>query len=342
MAFTMFLPAQIAAQHRHSLFQRLDSLLDVRDMRTKLDTNYVSRPDKHWNLRLINNISGNNFNLRVVDNIFDSKYVFYFRFKDPLRHTMTLSANYRGLAVSFAFNPASMFGKKTSTEINVNSYGNHFGLDFLYESNGKFEGKIEADGEDFELASIVREKSLTINAYYAFNGKKFSYPAAFSQSYLQKRSAGSLMAGLSYNRGSVSVIDDGEPDSQLYGSEEGDPDSDSYDPNDVEKIKMSYASVGLGYGYNFVPNRKWLFHISTLPSIVFWRENKLIKTIGVEMLKATFPEITIVARGSIVHYFKHFFMGLTVVYNYTSAGDYEFIRLSHNKWRARLILGKRF
>ncbi|MBO6254697.1 MAG: DUF4421 family protein, partial [Bacteroidaceae bacterium] len=118
MAFTMFLPAQIAAQHRHSLFQRLDSLLDVRDMRTKLDTNYVSRPDKHWNLRLINNISGNNFNLRVVDNIFDSKYVFYFRFKDPLRHTMTLSANYRGLAVSFAFNPASMFGKKTSTEIN--------------------------------------------------------------------------------------------------------------------------------------------------------------------------------------------------------------------------------
>jgi hypothetical protein len=235
-----------------------------------------------------------------------------------------------------------MFGKKTSTEINVNSYGNHFGLDFLYESNGKFEGKIEADGEDFELASIVREKSLTINAYYAFNGKKFSYPAAFSQSYLQKRSAGSLMAGLSYNRGSVSVIDDGEPDSQLYGSEEVDPDSDSYDPNDVEKIKMSYASIGLGYGYNFVPNRKWLFHISTLPSIVFWRENKLIKTIGVEMLKATFPEITIVARGSIVHYFKHFFMGLTMVYNYTSAGDYEFIRLSHNKWRARLILGKRF
>ena len=92
MAFTMFLPAQIAAQHRHTLFQRLDSLLDVRDMRTKLDTNYVSRPDKHWNLRLINNISGNNFNLRVVDNIFDSKYVFYFRFKDPLRHTMTLRA----------------------------------------------------------------------------------------------------------------------------------------------------------------------------------------------------------------------------------------------------------
>ena len=39
MAFTMFLPAQIAAEQRDTLFQRLDSLLDVSDKRTKLDTN---------------------------------------------------------------------------------------------------------------------------------------------------------------------------------------------------------------------------------------------------------------------------------------------------------------
>ena len=32
-----------------------------------------------------------------------------------------------------------------------------------------------------------------------FNGKKFSYAAAYDQSVIQKRSAGSLMAGLMYN-----------------------------------------------------------------------------------------------------------------------------------------------
>ena len=148
------------------------------------------------------------------------------------------------------------------------------------------------------------------------------------------------MAGLSYHRGSVGITEDNKSKYEFSDSEE--KFLDFYDPYDVEKIKMSYASVGLGYGYNFVPNRKWLFHISTLPSFVLWRENKIIKTIGVEMMKSTFPEVTIVARGSIVHYFKHFFMGLTMVYNYTSAGDYDFIRLAHNKWRTRLIIGKRF
>jgi hypothetical protein len=333
------MPAQIAAQHRHSLLQRLDSLLDVRDMRSKRDTNYVSRPDKHWTLRLINNISGTNFNLRLVDGSYDSNSVYYFRFKDPIRHTMTLSANYRGLAVALAFNPASMFGKKTSTEINVNSYGNHFGFDFIYETNGKFNSVIEADGVEFELGSFVREKSLTINAYYAFNGNKFSYPAAFSQSYVQKRSAGSLMAGISYHRGSVTLMDDRKKNVYEY---ENEYENKYYDTNDFEKIKMSYASIGVGYGYNYVPSRNWVLHISALPSIVFWRENKLIKTISSELMKATFPEVTIVARASVVHYFKHFFMGLTMVYNHTSAGDYDYLRLTHNKWRARLIIGKRF
>jgi len=31
-----------------------------------------------------------------------------------------------------------------------------------------------------------------------------------------------------------------------------------------------------------------------------------------------------------------------MVYNYTSAGDYESIRVRHYKWRARFIIGKRF
>ena len=42
---------------------------------------------------------------------------------------------------------------------------------------------------------------LTLNAYYAFNGRRFSYPAVFSQSWMQKRSCGSLMLGASFMGG---------------------------------------------------------------------------------------------------------------------------------------------
>jgi hypothetical protein len=318
------LPSNLAAQRRFKLFQKVDSIMDLRQQKSKLDTNYVSRPDRYWTLRLINNISGTNFTLKGVD---DEGENVNFKFKDPLRHTITLGANYRGLAVSLAFNPSNLFGKKTSTEINVNAYGNRFGLDFIYENNGEFKGEVDWGGEIYDLETEIREKSLTINAYYAFNGRKFSYPAAFSQSYVQKRSAGSLMAGLSYHRTSVFIKED---------------EGVVHEADDIRKIKLSYVSAGLGYGYNFVPHRSWLIHLSTLPTIVFWRDNKVIKMVGVESMTSTFPEIAIVGRFSLVHYFKHFFMGLTMVYNYTSAGDYDVFRLRHNKWRSRIIIGKRF
>lgn len=39
---------------------------------------------------------------------------------------------------------------------------------------------------------------LNLTGYYTFNHRRFSYPAAFTQSYIQRRSAGSWLAGISY------------------------------------------------------------------------------------------------------------------------------------------------
>ena len=41
-----------------------------------------------------------------------------------------------------------------------------------------------------------------ISAYYVFNDKRFSFPAALLQNYHQLRSAGSWLAGLSFQSGS--------------------------------------------------------------------------------------------------------------------------------------------
>lgn len=312
------------AQLRIPLLNKLDSMLEVRQKTPKTDTNYVVRPDSRWTLRLINNLSGTNFTLKLT--MFDDSKA-NVRFWDPLRHTVTLSANYRGLAVAFAVNPEHLFGRKTSTEFNINSYSNRYGFDFIYEKNGSFEGTVRW-GDIYEhLNDEIEESSMTINGYYAFNGRKFSYPAAFSQSFIQKRSAGSLMLGASFHHGSVDIVNQ---------------DEEYYQEDNIRKIKLNYFSVGMGYGYNFVPHRQWLLHLSALPSLVLWRENKVVMMGHNEELPATFPEISLVGRASIVHYFKHFFAGLTLVYNYSSAGDYESIRIRHYKWRTRLILGKRF
>ena len=319
----LLMPLSVAAQLKIPLLNKLDSMLEERQKNPKTDTNYVVRPHNRFTLRLINNLSGTNFTMKI--NTGDDRV--NLRFKDPLRYTVTFSVNYRGLAVALAVNPASVFGKHSSTEFNINAYSNRYGLDVIYEKNGNFESTAKVDGEVVTFDDEISEKSLTINAYYAFNGRKFSYPAAFSQSFIQKRSAGSIMLGGSFHHNTVSIINQ---------------DDDYYMEDNVRKLKLNYLSLGVGYGYNFVPTRNWLLHLSALPSLVVWRENKVIMMGHFEELPATFPEMSIVARGSIVRYFKHFFLGANMVYNYTSAGDYESIRVRHYKWRARFIIGKRF
>ena len=56
-----------------------------------------------------------------------------------------------------------------------------------------------------KLAGKNRDYEFNLNSYYAFNYRKFSFPAAFSQSYIQKRSAGSWMVGASFD-GSKTVV----------------------------------------------------------------------------------------------------------------------------------------
>ena len=118
----MMLPLSVGAQDKkHTLLNKADSLL-THIFRAKGDTNYVVRPDKKLTLRLLNNVSGTNFSFKSNEtgNVEDR---YKFLFKDPLRYTITLSANYRGLAVALAFNPANIFGKHTSTEFNIKVEG---------------------------------------------------------------------------------------------------------------------------------------------------------------------------------------------------------------------------
>ena len=57
-------------------------------------------------------------------------------------------------------------------------------------------------GTDFGgLTSTIKG----FNLYYIFNHRRFSYPAAFSQSTIQRRSAGSPLLGIGYTQHSLDV-----------------------------------------------------------------------------------------------------------------------------------------
>ena len=107
---------------------------------------------------------------------------------------------------------------------------------------------------DYDLYSPISVKTVVADAYYMFNGKHFSYSAAYDQSALQLRSSGSLIVGATYYYSSVNYANDGNADFILV-------------MGDVGKAQQWQASLGAGYAYNYVPMRNMLISVMAMPTV---------------------------------------------------------------------------
>lgn len=119
---------------------------------------------------------------------------------------------------------------------------------------------IPEEGKDswneVQLADPIHVRTVIADGYYMFNGKKFSYAAAYDQSVIQKRSAGSLMVGLMYNYTHIDYASDSNGD--LIYMMEG-----------LGRVKLWQGSAGVGYAYNWVPVRGLLVNVMAMPMLTF-------------------------------------------------------------------------
>ena len=118
--------------------------------------------------------------------------------------------------------------------------------------------------------------------YYIFNHRKFSYPAAFSQSTCQKRSCGSPLLGVGYTSHSIS-LDHEELQNTLssYAADKlGMTEEVKIDSGLMfSSVKYSSISVSGGYAYNWVFARNCLLSAS-LSLAVAYKESKADRTDG--------------------------------------------------------------
>ena len=158
------------------------------------------------------------------------------------------------------------------TTFSLGATGGSFGINFRihsYRSNAPdFTYKIDDHGEQYkehfreELDDPIKIRSLFIDGYYLFNRKHFSYAAAYDQSLIQRRSAGSLMAGAMYHHCSADYSADSN-----WGW--------VYQMHGVGKIKFTQANIGLGYAYNWVPARGWLINVLAMPTLALYNRTTL-------------------------------------------------------------------
>lgn len=298
-----------------------DSLLALNYRKKNIDTAYIVRPGGRWTVKLRGNLSG--AKLRIIsssDGVRDDMTV-----RSEYRGTMSVSVLYRGLGLGVAVNPAKWVGKGKDYEFNLNSYGNRFGFDIVYLASNTYSGsRTVGDMETSISSGMVRQKALNVNVYYAFNGRRFSFPAAFSQSYVQRQSAGSWMLGASFDGTRTDIRT-----------------SESADASTL-KIRTAEVAIGAGYGYNFVAGHHWLFHLSALPTLTVYSHD-YTKEEGVRNSMAYhFPSAVITGRGAALYAWRNKFLGATMVYNYSVAGDEKRLEVQRDKWRVRCFFGFRF
>ncbi len=308
---------QVNAQGLWRTLGRVDSLLSERYQHGNIDTTYITRPQTKWTVMGRLNVSGAALETEGVD----TGTPFHSRMYADYKSTLSVGLRYLGVSLFLSLNPAKMMGDYKDFELNLCSYGNRWGFEFIYQNAQNFTGWYEDDQTPrVDLPSdVLSLKSLNVNAYYAFNNRRFSYPAAFSQSYIQRRSAGSFLLGIS-----------------------GQGQKAETNATQQSVLKVTNIGLGAGYGYNWVPGRNWLLHLSVLPTLIVYSHTSLRVNDNRIPLDYHFPEVIITGRGAIVRQFGRFFVAATMVYNYSNIGDRDQLAVYNAKWRARLSVGYRF
>jgi hypothetical protein len=310
------LQGSIVPAEAQSNLHRLDSILTLNYRKGDVDTAYITRPTTKWTVTARMNVSGAKIEAEGIDN----GQHFKSEMEAARKATLSMGVSYLGLSLSVALNPAKLMGKYRDFELNFNSYGRRFGFDVIYQDAKNFTGWHDHEGmERITLPDgLLSVKTLNLNAFYVLNCRRFSYPAAFSQSYIQRRSAGSFLLAAS-----------------------GMSQHATLDWDQEMQLKITNIGLGAGYGYNYVPGQGWLLHISALPTFIVYSNTSMTFDNTRVPLRYHFPEVIITGRGAVVHQWSNKFIGMSMVFNFTNNGHEESLALHNIKWCIRTFFGLR-
>ena len=177
---------------------------------------------------------------------------------------------WRWIFVGYTFDLGHPKNATKSTELSLSLYSSMLGVDFVYIRNtGTFKlqrvhGFDGIDHKEYKGTSFegMQTHTFSLNAYYVLNHKHFSYPAAYAQSTVQRKSCGSWILGFSFDK--QKALFDYKLLPQGLISNNGVPVLS--ENMKVHKVEYSNFSISGGYAYNWVFAPKWLFSISATPA----------------------------------------------------------------------------
>ena len=225
------------------------------------DTAYVVGTGKRWKVQIKN------------DNWNDS-YMLHFPGSTTVRMMSQLSSNiggavsYMAVSVGYMLDVDYIFAGKPVTHKKWDFQFSCalFAADVYFASNSgsTLLQRIGDYNNDHWLNypfNDLRSESYGIDLYYFFNNKRYSQGAAYNFSKFQKKSSGSIISGVMITSQDV-TMDFSNLNNEMIAQL---PETDNLNYH----FRYYDFCVLVGYGYNCVMGKHWLFNISSLPSLGF-------------------------------------------------------------------------
>ena len=252
---------QAMAQARLATFvKKVGTMIDSMSVRG-LDRSYIDAPEKPWQLIAKGNVSQTIVSMKTHGQLMGVDYTTQPYLSTSPSQYVGLWAGYRGYGIGYTVNVGGDKGSNLVFGATGGAYGVNVRIHSFDNSNPSINLNSELLTEeeqetwdDVQLIDPIHVRTVIADGYYMFNGKKFSYAAAYDQSVIQKRSAGSLMAGLMYNYTRIDYATDlnGDLVYLMHG---------------LGKVKLWQGSAGVGYAYNWVPARGLLVNVMLMPML---------------------------------------------------------------------------
>ena len=236
-------------------------------LKTLIDSSAVSSIDRNWieqpkqQLAIEARTTFNQSKLRMETTWEEDDFTMVSKSNNGFSTSAGLGLGYRGYGLGFS----KELGKTTGSTFSFGAMGGRFGLNLRISSYKSDMPDIYMNGEqvsgrnisDDRLEDPINVRNFFLDGYYMLNGKHFSYSAAYDNSLIQRRSAGSVVIGGMYFHSRV----DYSADSNWLLTAL---------MKDVGMVKFTQGSIGMGYAYNWVPARGLLVNAMAMPMFTFY------------------------------------------------------------------------
>ena len=263
-------------ESKPNLMERLHQVQQYLDTKAKakVDPTYIEVPDKPWRviLRYKENAVDVDYSQSVDIPAYNEHADWNLSFEPPLASSIGFWVGYRGTGFSYSKSLTKNAGRYYSISSTGAKYGFNFRLRRFNTKDARFSStdrNLETGVEsEFDSAVIMPSpvwiRSVYINGYYVFNGRRYSQAAAYNQSVIQRHSAGSFLLGATWYQSSFDYSDYTNAAYMIIG-------------HGIHRIKVHQANLGIGYGYNWVPLRGLVVNVMAMPTISVYNRVKAYK-----------------------------------------------------------------